>query len=156
MGLNPRLVDVDVLRFERLARVVLSGGSNVTPVETLEACSKIEQIYHTGFDRELCEQGGKVKERITELSALYVSCMVLGGSCALDQDDGNLALWFAHRAERVAPQRDDVRALLEGARHAAEKQATLEKSLEPVYETEPKPLGAEVHAVAAENVVCCV
>ncbi len=127
LSLNLEVVDVDVLRFERLARTLLDRRDSATPGEVIEACNVLEQIFQSGLGSEFEESTQKVRARVDELASLFVDCMVLGSRVACDRDDYQLASWLIRAAERVDCRRDDVHrqvdAVFAGADRIAEERA---------------------------------
>lgn len=113
IGFNLELVDVDVLRFERLARTLLARP--VGNLETVDACSRLEQIFQTGFGTEFAGLPRFVRRRAAELEDLFVQCMLRGSAAALEEGDAQIAAWFARKAARVRPQSGDVHAAMAGA-----------------------------------------
>ncbi len=109
LSLNLEVVDVDVLRFERLARTLLDRRDTAIPSEVVEVCSILEQIFQSGFGPEFEGSTQKVRARVDELTSLFVDCMVLGSRVACDQEDYQLASWFIRAAERFDCCREDVR-----------------------------------------------
>lgn len=118
VGFDLDLVDVDVLRFERLARMVLARRNVGDPLELMDACSTLEQLFQTGFGPEFQSLPRKVRQRVKEIEDLFVESMLLGASVALSEGDCQLSMWFARAAARVSSRREDVRGALNAAADA--------------------------------------
>ena len=115
VGLNLEHVDVDVLRFEHLARTVLTRYQVSDSEDVLEACGRIERLFKTGFAPEFSELSERARKRVEGLTSLFVDCMVLASGVAATDGDYRVALWFARAAQRCGAARDDVREALEEA-----------------------------------------
>lgn len=115
VGLNLENVDVDVMRFETVARSAVMSRYSEEPSETLAACARAERLYRTGLAPEFLELPGRMRRRASQLSELFCDCMVMGSGVAGDVGDFRLAMWFASAARRACPGRADAREAAESA-----------------------------------------
>lgn len=150
VALNLELVDVDVLRFERLARSTLSLSRVKDGPEIIEACGTLEGLFQTGFAPEFKDMPRRVVQRVHEIEELFIDCMLFGVTAALDVDDVQVAQFFARAAARVEPERADVRLALD--------EVTRELDLRRVADDDGEadgraPAGEETGSVRGEEVV---
>ena len=106
--LNLELVEVDVLRFETMARDVLSRRGTLPDAELFSACSEMDRAYREGLDPEFDNLGDEGLRRSEVLAALFAEVMVYGSRRAMASGDPSLALWMARSAQRACGHREDV------------------------------------------------